>query len=248
MVDQETLTMTVASAISANFAMHGLNIHKGNKLSNLRILARLLTYRAGFVVRRVSDIRKISDFKGRRFPIGFAEHGVLATLARAAFATAGLNFKDVNGAVVEDFAQSMRDLVAGRIEGSFLAPESRIVRKANASVKIRFLSINQSPRTTAIIRRIAPGAFFSIVKPTRRLSFIDKPTTLLGVDYVIMTGSGVPSNVAYETVKTLYSNRRNLIARHPLFRNFESKLMGKKGIGPAYHAGAIKFYKEAGIW
>ena len=62
--------MAVASSINANFALHGLNDHTGNKLSNLRILARLLTYRAGFVVRRESDIRKIADFKGRRFPIG----------------------------------------------------------------------------------------------------------------------------------------------------------------------------------
>ena len=71
---------------------------------------------------------------------------------------------------------------------------------------------------------------------------------MLGVDYLIMIGSGVPSSVAYETVKTLYLGRKNLIARHPLFREFESKSMSKKGIGPAYHSGAIKFYSEAGIW
>jgi len=248
MVDRGKLTMAVASSINANFALHGLNVHTGNKLSNLRILARLLTYRAGFVVRRESDIRKISDFKGRRFPIGFAGHGVLATLTRAAFATEGMNFKDVNGTVVENIADSMGDLVAGRIEGSFITPGSQIVRKTNASVKIRFLSIKQSPQTTAVIRRIAPGAFFSVVKPRRRLSYIDKPTTLLGVDFLILTGSGMQSSVAYETVKTLYLNRKSLIARHPLYRNFESKLMGKKGIGPAYHSGAIKFYKESGIW
>ncbi len=247
-VDQGKLTMAVSSAISANFALHGTKVHKGQKLSNLRILARLLTYRAGFVVRRESDIRKISDFKGRRFPIRFTGQGVLETLARAAFATEGMNFKDVNGASVENFATSMGELVAGRIEGSFLAPGSRTVRQANASVKIRFLSINQSPRTTAVVRRIAPGAFFSVVKPRRRLSFIDKPTTLLGIDFLLMTSSGVRSSIAYEIVKTLYLGRKNLIAKHPLFRDFESKLMGKKGIGPAYHPGAIKFYSEAGIW
>ncbi len=247
-VDQGKLTMAVASAINANFALRGSRSHKGHKLSNLRILARLLTYRAGFVVRRESDIRKISDFKGRRFPVGFTGHSVLETLARAAFATEGMNFKDVNGASFENFAQSMGELVAGRIEGSFLAPGSRIVREANASVKIRFLSIKQSPQTTAVIRRIAPGAFFSVVKPRRTLSFIDKPTTLLGVDYLIMIGSDVRSSIAYETVKTLYLSRKNLIARHPLFREFESKSMSKKGIGPAYHSGAIKFYSEAGIW
>lgn len=247
-LDQGKLSMAVASAIDANFARHGSNIHKGRKLSNLRLLARLLTYRAGFVVRRESDIRRISDFKGRRFPVGTAGQGVLEMLARAAFATAGMSFKDVNGTSFETVAKTMGELVAGRIEGSFLAPASRVVREANASVKIRFLSLEQSPRTASVIRRIAPGAFFTVVKPTRRLSFIEEPTTLLGVDYLILIGSGVRSSVAYETVKTLYLGRKSLIARHSLFRDFEPKYMGKKGIGPAYHPGAIKFYREAGIW
>jgi TRAP-type uncharacterized transport system substrate-binding protein len=99
-----------------------------------------------------------------------------------------------------------------------------------------------------VIRRIAPGAFFSVVKPRRRLSFIDKPTTLLGVDYLILAGSGVRSSIAYETVKMLYLGRQNIITSHPLFRDFEPKLMAKKGIGPTYHSGAIKFYREAGLW
>jgi len=63
-----------------------------------------------------------------------------------------------------------------------------------------------------------------------------------------MIGSGVRSSVAYETVKTPYLRRRNLIAKYPLFRDFASKSMGKKGIGPAYHSGSIKFYSGAGIW
>jgi len=248
MLDRGKLSMAVASAIDANFARHGSNIHKGRKLSKLRLLARLLTYRAGFVVRRESDIRRISDFKGRRFPALTTGQGVLETLARAAFATAGMSLKDVNGASFETFAQTMDELVAGRIEGSFLAPASRVAREADASVKIRFLSLEQNPRTASVIRRIAPGAFFTVIKPTRQLSFIERPTTVLGVDYLILIGSFVRSSVAYETVKTLYLGRKSLIAGHSLFRDFEPKYMGKKGIGPAYHPGAIKFYREAGIW
>ena len=247
-LDRGKVTMAVANAITANLAIRDSGGHKGQKLAKLRILARLLTFRAGFVVRNESDIRRISDFKGRSFPTGFTAHSVLGTLARAAFATEGMSWKDVNGKSFKSFAHSMKELVAGRIEGSFFAPESRLVREANALVRLRFLSINQNPATTAVIRRIAPGAFFSVIKPRRQLSFLNKATTVLGVDYLILIGSGVQPEVAYETAKTLYLRRKDLIARHPLFRSFESKLMGKKGIGPAYHSGAIKFYREAGLW
>lgn len=248
MVDQGKLTMAVASAIDANFAVQGSKYYQGRKLSDLRILARLMSYRAGFVVRRGSDIRSIADFKGRRFPTGMVGHNVLDYLARAAFATEGMSFKDVSGVPVESFMQTMSQLVAGRIEGSFIAPASRVAREADASVKIRFVSIKQSPRTAAVVRRIAPGAFFAVVSPARRRSFIEKPITMLGVDYLLLVGSKVPARVAYETVKTLYLGRKGLIARHRMYRGFATKLMSKKGLGLAYHPGAIKFYDEAGIW
>jgi TRAP transporter TAXI family solute receptor len=242
------ITMVVASAISANRAVRRSAMSDNKPLANLRVLARLLSFRAGFVVRSQSDIRRISDFKGRSFPSGATEQGILGTLARAAFATEGMDWKDVNGMPVTSLAQSADELIAGRVEGAFLAPTSRLAREANAAVKLRFLSISQTPETTAIVRKIAPGAFFSVVKSGRQLPYIERPTTFLGVDYLILIGADTQPDIAYETAKTLYLKRRELIARHPLFRTFNTRSMGKKGIGPAYHPGAIKFYKEAGLW
>jgi TRAP transporter TAXI family solute receptor len=247
-LEQGKLSMALASAVDANLSRRGTKGAEGGKASNIRVLARLLSYRAGFVVRRESDIHTVADFKGRRFPKPTATNSVLRILARAAFATRGMSFKDISSVPVEALSQSMPELVAGRIEGSFIAPGARAVRDANASVNLRFLSLRQSPRTASLVHRIAPGAFFSVVRPSRRISFIDKPTTVLGVDYLILIRSDVKSKLAYEAVKALYLNRRSLIARQQLFRGFQPTSMSKKGVGPPYHPGAIKFYDEAGIW
>ncbi len=247
-VNQGKLEMSTANAIEANFAVRGKGTFPGKPNPNLRILARLLTFQTGFMVRKESDIQSINDFKGRRFPSGFTSQKIVEVLIRAAFATEGMSFKDVNGVPVPNFVRATDELVAGKVEGSYLAPGSGIVRKANARVKIRFLSLKQNPENAKTIGKIAPGAFYTVVKPAKRLPYIEKPTTMLGFDYLIIVGAKVADEVAYKSVKALYGNKKGLIAGHGVLRGFSPKLMGKKGIGVDYHPGAVKFFKEAGIY
>ncbi len=247
-VNQGKLEMSTANAIEANFAVRGKGTFPGKPNPNLRILARLLTFQTSFMVRKESDIQSINDFKGRRFPSGFTSQKIVEVLIRAAFATEGMSFKDVNGVPVPNFVRATDELVAGKVEGSYLAPGSGIVRKANARVKIRFLSLKQNPENAKTIGKIAPGAFYTVVKPAKRLPYIEKPTTMLGFDYLIIVGAKVADEVAYKSVKALYGNKKGLIAGHGVLRGFSPKLMGKKGIGVDYHPGAVKFFKEAGIY
>ena len=247
-VNNGKLEMSTANAVEANFALNGTGTFPGKAHPNLRILTRLLTFQVGFMVRKESDIQAITDFKGRRFPSGFTSQKIVETLVRAAFATEGMSFKDVKGVPVPNFIRATDQLVSGKVEGSFLAPGSGVVRKANAKVKIRFLSLAQSPENAKTISRIAPGAFYTVVKPVKRMPYVEKPTTMLGFDYLIIAGTHVSNSVAYKAVKALYANKKGLIAGHGVLRGFSPKLMGKKGIGVDYHPGAVKFYKEAGVW
>ncbi len=247
-VNQGKLEMSTANAVEANFALRGTGTFPGKPNPNLLILTRLLTFQTGFMVRKDSDIQAITDFKGRRFPSGFTSQKIVETLVRAAFATEGMTFKDVNGVPVPNFIRATDQLVSGKVEGSFLAPGSGVVRKANAKVKIRFLSLAQSPENAKTISRIAPGAFYTVVKPVKRMPYVEKPTTMLGFDYLIIVGTKVADEIAYKSVKALYGNKKGLIAGHGVLRGFSPKLMGKKGIGVDYHPGAVKFFKEAGVW
>lgn len=247
-VNMGKLEMSTANAVEANFAVRGTGTFPGKPNPNLLILARLLTFKTGFMVRKDSDIQRITDFKGRRFPSGFTSQKIVEVLIRAAFATEGMSFKDVSGVPVPNFIRATDELVAGKVEGSYLAPGSGVVRKANARVKIRFLSLNQNPENAKTISRIAPGAFYTVVKPAKRMPYIEKPTTMIGFDYLIIIGSKVANEIAYKSVKALYGNKKGLIAGHGALRGFSPKLMGKKGIGVDYHPGAVKFFKEAGIW
>ena len=246
-VDQGRLEMSTANAVEANFARTGTGTFPGRAHPNLRILARLVTFQVGFMVKRDSPIQRITDFKGQPFPSGFTSQKIVEALVQAAFATEGMTFADVKGVPVPNFVRATDELVSGKVVGSFLAPGSGVVRKANARIGIRFLSMPESAANAAKVASIAPGAFYTAVKPSKRMPYIDKPTTMLGFDYLILVGAHVGDGIAYKAAKALYENKKALVAGHGVYRGFAPKSMGKKGIGVDYHPGSLKFYREAGI-
>ena len=154
---------------------------------------------------------------------------------------------DVVGVPVPNFVRGTDQFVAGKTVGSYLAPGSGIVRKANAKFKIRFISLTEKPGSLKILRSIAPGVYYTIVMPTKRMPYITEPVKMIGFDYLLQVGAKVSNAVAYKSAKALHQNKKALVAAHGIFRGFNPKLIAKQGLGVEYHPGAIKYYKEAGL-
>jgi uncharacterized protein len=246
-VNQGRLEMSTAAGPEAIFAFNGTGPYEGRKNPNLRVLARLLEFQTGFMVRRDSNIQSLDDFKGRKIPSGFTSQKLVKTLVRAALAAEGLSYADVKGVPVANFVRGTDELVAGRVVASYLAPGSGIVRKAHAAVKIRFISLKESPGSLKIIQNIVPGVFYTTVKPSKRLPYITKPIKMLGFDYLVIVGAKVSNEIAYKSAKALHQNKKALIAGHGIFRGYKPELIAKQGLGVAFHPGAAKYYKEAGL-
>ena len=79
------------------------------------------------------------------------------------------------------------------------------------------------------------------------MPYITKPVKMLGFDYLVIVGSKVGNDVAYKSAKAIHQNKKSLIAAHGVFRGYKPKLIAKKGLGLAFHPGAAKYYKEAGL-
>jgi TRAP transporter TAXI family solute receptor len=246
-VNQGRLEMSTAAAPEAIFASSGTGPYEGHKNPNLRVLARLLEFQTGFMVKKDSNIQSLADLKGKKLPSGFTSQKLVGTLVRAAMAAEGLTYNDVKGVPVPNFVRGTDELVAGRVAASYLAPGSGITRKAHASIGIRFISLKESPGSLKTIQSIAPGVFYTTVKPSKRMPYITKAVKMLGFDYLVIVGSGVKNEVAYKSAKAIHQNKKSLIAAHGVFRGYKPKLIAKKGLGLNFHPGAAKYYKEAGL-
>ena len=63
----------------------------------------------------------------------------------------------------------------------------------------------------------------------------------------LITHANVEEDVVYNLTKRLYENREQVVEKHPA-----GKAINPKNVildtGTPFHPGAIKYYKEAGIW
>ncbi len=246
-VHQGKLDMSTAAGPEAIFALNGKGPYEGRTHANLRVLARMLEFQTGFMVRKDSNIRSLADLKGKPFPSGFTSQKLVGVLVRAAFASEGMSPSDVIGVPVPNFVRGTDQFVAGKTVGSYLAPGSGIVRKAHAQVGIRFISLKEKPGSLKTLQRIAPGAYYTTVKPSKRMPYITEPVKMIGFDYLIIVGAKVSDAVAYKAAKALHRNKKALVAAHGVFRGFKPRLIAKQGLGLDYHPGAVKYYKEAGL-
>lgn len=76
---------------------------------------------------------------------------------------------------------------------------------------------------------------------------VDDPTVLLQVDFNIVAAASVPEDVVYKLTRTMYENKPALVGMLGAFRGFDPKHMAQPHPTP-YHPGAIRFYKEVGLW
>ena len=86
-----------------------------------------------------------------------------------------------------------------------------------------------------------------MIEPAPQLTGIKFPSNLMAFDYTLFSGKDVEDDLVYYVVKLMYENVDELRATGALWAEFQGETMSKD-VGLAYHPGAIRFYKEAGLW
>lgn len=246
-IDAGLLEMGANNVIDAVYARRGIITYK-KPHPNIRIVSRLVPFQAGIMVRNDSDIKTIQDLKGRRFSTEYSRMKIAEANTGAMIATVGLTWSDFKPVPVSNFVRGIQLLVQGKVDGTNAAPGSGINREANAKVPMRFLSLPNTPASRRILQEHVPGAYFDLVRPAKRMPAVRSPVTLLGFPYLLVVGAHVDDEVVYRTAKALYGARADLIATHGIFRGFSPDKMVVDTAGVPYHPGAIKFYREKGMW
>jgi len=77
---------------------------------------------------------------------------------------------------------------------------------------------------------------------------INKLTYVIEYNYTVFTHKDVPDVSVYKVTKLLYESQDELRATSALWRKFDAKKLGEKYANVQYHPGAIRLFKEKGIW
>jgi TRAP transporter TAXI family solute receptor len=122
------------------------------------------------------------------------------------------------------------------------------VREAHARHGIRALPIDNTPEALNAIRHHMPVAYLALEVPGPANPGVVEPTWVMTYDTLLFGSTETSDEVVYQMVRALYENRQNLIKASPAFRRFTRETMAKDLGILDYHPGAVRFYREQGLW
>jgi len=77
---------------------------------------------------------------------------------------------------------------------------------------------------------------------------IPKDTVLVTRNFNLASRPDLPEDTAYQIVKAVWEHDTELAPHHPQLKDWvKERFVGEQTTAP-YHTGAIKFYKEKGVW
>jgi uncharacterized protein len=239
----------LANIYEVLLALEGQDFYKGRTNPNLRLVTITSPLRVALYVRQDSPIKSLTDLKGKRVPWGFAQQQIIMPLLMAQFDAVGLKVSDITQVPVPTVVRGADDFMAGRTDVFFFALGSAKVTEVDAKVGgVRALPLHDTPQTRESFKKNYPVAYVQMVEPRKGLAGIVEPTPVMHYDGVLVTHAGAPEDLIYNLTRTLYENAEAVAKSSPSMVAFSQKTMAKRTEPIEYHPGAVKFYKERGLW
>jgi len=197
------------------------------------------------VARADSGIKTFDDLKGKRVNIGNPGSGQRGTMevlmeakgwTNADFAlTSELKASEQSKALCDNKIDAMIYTV-GHPSGS--------IKEATTSCNSVLVTVGGS----AVDKLVADNDFYRTASiPGGMYSGSDADVATFGVGATFVSSTNVSEDVVYNVVKAVFENFDTFKKLHPAFANLKKSEMVKDGLSAPLHAGAVKYYKEAGL-
>lgn len=198
-----------------------------------------------FIARAGSGIARITDLRGRRVVIGPAGAG-FEFFVQPILAAHGVSYADFTPLNATQSA-AVDMLADGSAAAVFLggAIPTASITQAASSQDLVFVPFDEEARA----RLAADYSFFApatIPAGTYRGQDADFHGLDVGSMHLI-TSEAQDEDLVYEVTKLLYEQRQQVVEKHPAGRAINPTNV-VRDTGTPFHPGAIRYYREIGIW
>jgi TRAP transporter TAXI family solute receptor len=248
LIGKQELELAIPSATDTVFAFQGKEDFAGNPSTTLRVIATVFPYYVGWFVNKDAPYKVLTDLKGKKMPIGFTANSAQRRVFLAGLAAEGLKESDFDGVAVPHVVRAADDFMQGKVEASTFAIGAGKVAEANTKVGgLRFLNVTNTPQALAGLRTVMPTAYIAVLQPAPEFAGIIGPTNVIFEDYLVVTGAQLADDDAYKIAKVLHDEQEKLAAIAKTFARYDKAKLAREH-GVPFHPGAIRFYREQGIW
>lgn len=247
MVNEGKAAFTLVNVGDSDQAFRGVKPFYDRRNPNLRLAGVGYENYTAILVTIKSGIRGKDDLKGRYAAGELSAHQTCKDLATASLANLGLTWDDFKIIPVASVVPSIQSLTGRAEVAPCAAPGMGVTKEVNLKTPVKFLAIDPSPEAVARARKVFPGVR-AVKLPAGTTDGIIEDTWVLGYDFYLVTHAQMNDAAVYATVKAVWENIPDLVATSPTFKTWQQARMPNADVTLPYHPGAIKFYKEKGVW
>ena len=222
---------------------------QGMDVDKVRLVAVGHTSDTHWIVRKDSPIKSCSDFKGKVIGVGPAGSATLNIYSKKHLAAGwGITLEDIKPKYIafHEITRGIRDntIDAGIIAAGY--PIAAIMELAR-DIPIRLLETD--PAALKKLQAEYPNVTAFVI-PAGAYNGIDKDVHTYTLPQMWLCRTDLPEDLVYKILKAVYDNSEDRNAIHPMAKKYtiENAFRGSKSVPVGYHPGAIKYYKEKGIW
>ena len=212
-----------------------------------RALAVLYTNPMHLVTRSDTGITKLADLRGRVVSIGTPGGGGTAQAERILTAAGIDPKKDVRPQYL-GVAQAVDALKDGKLDAFFWSggvPTASILDLVNTpGITARLLPLDET--LPALQRAYGNELYYRTVIPKDAYKQ-PQDIPVVGVANMLVVSDTMPEQLAYDITKTLFEQQATLASIHPQARELALD-KALTGATVPFHPGAIRYYRERGVW
>jgi TRAP transporter TAXI family solute receptor len=221
---------------------------RGIDLSNVRLISAGYDSKVHWVVRADSSIKKIRDFVGKRIAAGAVGSGTLETSKLALEVGYGITFKDVKAVFLgkQEMANGLRDRAVDVVNFFASVPVSGVL-DVMSTTKIRIVPFDKDAADK--IYKKYPAYPPTIIEKGSYKG-IDEDILTIGTPCLFLVSAKLGEKLVYDIVKALYEHpkEKDTIMRAATEFKLKNVFRGTGNLGLPFHPGAIRYWKEKGIW
>jgi TRAP transporter TAXI family solute receptor len=253
LLDNGELDLGVVNAVDMGLAYQGpVRFKIGGRnpfphVPNTRLLMRGSPLMASLVTRKDTGIKTVHEVKGKRVTGEYPAHLAVWYSVFGSLASGGLSWEDVKVVPVPAVNEGIDALVQGRADVSNHAVGSAKVKEADATVGVRYVSLDCSPQGEERIKKAVPGYYLTTLKSGSTTAIVGD-TCVQSYDIYLVGHKALSSQAVQFTLKALWDNVEKLPPLHPQFKDWTRERAASADITIPYHPAAVEFYKEKGAW
>lgn len=215
-------------------------------MNNLRALLVVSRPSFQFFTRAEDGMTSVADLKGKSVVTKFRAIAGFDQVIDATLGSANITSDDVNGVTVAGIVDAIGAVRDGRVDSTMVALGIPPLREADAAIPggIRVLTLGDNHEAVTDVL----GLQVSNVGPSPAQVGIDAPIEAVSFNTFLNVGASMSDDDAYDLAKVIHSNWDEAQKALPPLRGMKPEWMVPARLSHPYHPGAIRYFKEQGMW